>query len=69
MGNKDVVLITCLMNTIESSGFKLIHFPSAVFLEKTHTLVPSALTNFWGLILCIQTLSQGQSCVSVSQYV
>ena len=48
MGTKDVVfLVTCLINAAHNSSvFKPIHFPSAAFLAKTHTLVPPVISNF-----------------------
>ena len=35
----------------------------------SHTKLCNSVRHFWGLMLCIQTLSQRQSCVSVSQSV
>ena len=47
MRNKDVVVFyTYLMNTLNSSGFKPIHFPSAMFLVMTCTPVTLVFSMF-----------------------
>ena len=61
------VLFTCVVYTKFQYAQACFHFLVFPFIELWYLLKHMAMNGFLGLMLCIQTLSQRQSCVSVCQ--